>query len=236
MTTVSPIDERGVRAFATRRRGDRARAFRVAARHSRLVRVMRLLIPGSIAAALAVAFLAAQLDPLRMLARLPLDFGSLVVSGSKITMQQPRIAGFTRDSRAYELTARAAAQDVTKPDIIELQGVSGTTEMQDKTVFKLSANNGVYDTKTEMLTLRQDVVLKSSGGLTVYLSEAVVAVHSGNIVSEKPVQVKLPQGTVNANRLEVADSGDVIRFDGDVTMMLTSGSHFLRIGGNLGVP
>ena len=47
---------------------------------------------------------------------------------------------------------------------------------------------------------------------------------------------QLPQGTVNANRLEVADSGDVIRFDGDVTMMLTSGSHFLRIGGNLGVP
>jgi lipopolysaccharide export system protein LptC len=236
LTTVAPTEERGVQAFAMRRPGDRARAFRVARRHSRLVRIMRLLIPGSIAAALAVGLLAAELDPLRMLTKLPVDFGSLVVSGTKITMQQPRIAGFTRDSRAYELTARAAAQDVTKPDTIELQGISGTTEMQDKTVVKLSANNGVYDTKTEMLTLRQEVVLKSSSGLSVYLSEAVVDVHSGNIVSDKPVEVKLQQGTVKSNRLEVADSGDVIRFDGEVTMMLSSGSHILHIGGNLGVP
>jgi lipopolysaccharide export system protein LptC len=233
LTTVSPIEERGVQAIAMRRQGDRARAFRIARRHSRLVRIMRLLIPAGIAAALAVGLLAAELDPLRMLTKLPVDFGSLVVSGTKITMQAPRIAGFTRDSRAYELTARAAAQDVTKPDTIELQGVSGTTEMQDKTVFKLSANNGVYNTKTETLTLRQEVVLKSSGGLAVYLSEAVVDVHSGNIVSDKPVEVKLQQGTVNANRLEVADSGDLIRFDGEVTMMLTSGSHILHIGGNL---
>ena len=231
MTTVAPIEERGVHAFAMRRQGDRARAFRVARRHSRYVRVLRLLIPGSIAAALAVALLAAEVDPLRMLTKLPVDFGSLVVSGTKITMQQPRIAGFTRDSRAYELTARAAAQDVTKPDMIELQGISGTTEMQDKTVVKIGEQRCLY-TKTEMHA-RQEVVLKSSGGLAVYLSEAVVDVHSGNIVSDKPVEVNLQQGTVNANRLEVADSGDVIRFDGEVTMLLTSGSHILHIGGNL---
>jgi lipopolysaccharide export system protein LptC len=233
---VSPVEERDMTAFALRRPGDRARAFRVARRHSRQVRILRLLIPGSIAGSIAVAMLIAELDPLRMLTKLPLDFGSLVVSGNKITMQQPRIAGFTRDGRAYELTARAAAQDVTKPDTIELQGVSGSSEMADKTVFHLSAANGVFDTKAEMLTLRQDVVLKSSAGLAVYLSEAVVDVHSGNVVSEKPVAVKMPTGTVNANRLEVAGSGDIIRFDGDVTMMLSSGGHFVSLGGNRGVP
>ena len=63
-------------------------------------------------------------NPLRMLGKLPVDIGNLVISGTKITMEQPHLSGFTRDARAYELTADAAAQDLTKPDIVELQATS----------------------------------------------------------------------------------------------------------------
>ena len=35
-----------------------------------------------------------------------------------------------------------------------------------------------------------------------------------------PVQVKMPQGTINANHLEVSDSGSLISFLGGVTMVL----------------
>ena len=72
------------------------------------------------------------IKPLRMLAKLPVDVGNLVVSGTKITMQQPRIAGFTRDQRQYEMTAQAAAQDLTNPDVVELQGIQARMEMKDK--------------------------------------------------------------------------------------------------------
>ena len=170
-----------------------------------------------------------------MLAKLPVDFSSLVVSGTKITMQQPRIAGFTKDSRPYEMTARAAAQDVANPDTIELQGLHGKTEMPDKAVFEMTADSGIYDSKAEMLTLRQNVVLKSSGGFEVYLSEAVVDVHNSNMVSEKPVEVRMQQGTIKANRMEVVDAGDVIRFGGGVTMVMTSGQA-MHLGGKLGAP
>jgi lipopolysaccharide export system protein LptC len=239
MASLSPLDERGLGAFAVLRQGDRTRAFRRAKRHSRWIRFMRFAIPGSIALVGAVALLMTRFEPLQMLtglSGLPVDIGSLVISGTKITMQQPRIAGFTRDSRPYELTAHAAAQDVTKPDTIELQGLSGTTEMADHTVFSLTAASGIYDTKADRLMLQKDVVLKSSGGLAVRLSEAMVDIKNGNVVSDKPVQVDLAQGTVSANRLEVAESGDVIRFDGEVTMVLSSGNRFLHLGGNLGVP
>jgi len=226
-----------VGGFAVRRQGDRAGAFLRAKRHSRRVRWLRLALPG-LALLVAGLPLAAQLEPLRMLTRLPgsVDLGSLVISGNKITMQQPRIAGFTRDARPYELSAQAAAQDVTKPDTIELQGVAGTTEMADHTVFSLSAANGVYDTKSDQLMLQKDVLLTSTAELAVRLSEAVVDVKSGNVVSDKPVQVELPQGTVNADRLEVAESGDVVRFEGDVTMVLKSANRSFHIGGDLGVP
>jgi lipopolysaccharide export system protein LptC len=171
-----------------------------------------------------------------MLTALPVDFSGLVVSGTKITMQAPRIAGFTKDSRPYELTARAAAQDITHPDAIELQGLHGKSEMQDKSVFEMTADSGVYDSKAEVLTLRQNIVMKSTSGFEVYLSEAVVDIHSSNVVSEKPVEVRMQQGVINANRMEVVDSGEVIRFGGGVTMVTTAGGQAMRLSGKPGVP
>jgi lipopolysaccharide export system protein LptC len=235
LTIASPIDQRA-HGYTVIRRRDGARAFRNAMRHSRHVRFLRLAIPAGIVAAIAFSFLAAQLNPLRMLTALPVDFSSLVVSGTKITMQQPRIAGFTNDSRPYELTARAAAQDVANPDMIELQGLRGKTEMPDKSVFEMTADSGIYDSKAEMLTLRQNIVFKSSGGFEAYLSEAVVDVHSSNIVSEKPVEVRMQQGTINANRLEVVDSGSEVRFGGGVSMVMTSGSQAMHLDGKPGRP
>jgi lipopolysaccharide export system protein LptC len=235
LTIASPIDQRP-HGYPMTRRVDGARAFRKAMRHSRGVRVLRLAIPAGIAVAVAGGILAAHFDPVRMLTALPVDFSSLVVSGTKITMQQPRIAGFTSDSRPYELTARAAAQDVTNPDTIELQHLHGKSQMPDKSEFDMAADNGVYDSKAEMLTLRQNVVFKSSGGFEVYLSEAVIDVHSSNLVSEKPVEVRMVNGTIKANRMEVVESGNEIRFSGGVTFVMTSSNSVMHLDGKLGVP
>jgi lipopolysaccharide export system protein LptC len=72
--------------------------------------------------------------------------GNLGIQGSKITMQLPKIAGFTRDSRAYELTAENAVQDIAAPDVVELQNLRAKMEMQDKDVVNLTAKAGTYNT------------------------------------------------------------------------------------------
>jgi lipopolysaccharide export system protein LptC len=232
LTIASPIDQRATHGYTVTSRSDGARLFRKAMRHSRTVRLVRLAIPVMILGAGAAALVAAQFNPLRMLTTLPVDFGSLVVSGTKITMQAPRIAGYTRDGRPYELTAHAAAQDFTKPNTIELQGIHGNSQMQDQTVLDLTADGGLYDSKAEILTLRQNVILKSTSGFEVYLSEAVVDVHSSNVVSEKPVEVRMQQGIINANRMEVVDSGDTIRFGNGVTVnMKSSSNHVMHLSG-----
>jgi len=53
------------------------------------------------------------------------------------------------------------------------------------------------------------------------LSEALVDTRKGNVESQHPVAVKMLQGTLNANRLEVVDSGDLLRFTDGVNMELT---------------
>ena len=71
-----------------------------------------------------------------------------------------------------------------------------------------------------MLTLNDNIVLVSSTGYEGRLSEAVIDMKKGNVVSEKPVWVKLLNGFLNAKRLEVVDNGAVLRFDGGVAMTL----------------
>ncbi len=223
VTAVSQIHEHGLRAYKATGRIDGERMFRAAMRHSRFVRLLRVTIPvGLVVGGVAAIVVATWLDPLRALARLPVNLGGLVVSGTKITMQAPRLAGFTRDQRSYVVVARAAAQDVTNPDLLELQDIDATMEMPDGQ-FKVVARAGLYNNKTEMLKLQQNIVVTSSA-YEAYLSEALVNVRTNHIVSERPVEVKMLQGTINANRLEMLNSGEIIRFERGVDVLLVGES------------
>jgi len=204
-------------------RGDGERAFRSARRHSRAVRILRVAIPLAVVLGFTGIFLITYFNPLRLLAKLPVDVGNLVVSGTKITMEHPRLSGFTGDARAYELSADAAKQDLTKPDLIELRNIRAKVQMQDKSTMEMSATAGIYDSKGETIKLDQNIVLSSSTGYRGRLSQATVDIRKGNVLSEQPVEVDLLQGTLNANRLEIVDSGDLVRFDGGVKMILMLG-------------
>lgn len=201
-------------------RGDSARAFRAARRHSRLVRIMRVAIPIAVVAGLAGISLVTYLNPLRMLTKLPIDISDLVVNGSKVTMEQPRLSGFTSDARAYELSADAAAQDFTRPDLVELRHLRAKVEMQDKTSIEMSAVTGLYDSKSETIKLERDIRLSSSNGYKGRLSKATVDIRKGNVSSDQPVELELLQGTLNANKLDITESGDLVRFHGGVTMIM----------------
>jgi lipopolysaccharide export system protein LptC len=185
---------------------------------------LRLAIPVVLILAFGTVWLVSWLDPLRVLARLPTDSGKLVVSGTKLTMQAPKLTGYTRDGRWYELLADAAAQDITKPSIVELQGLRSKLEAEDKSVLNLTAKDGLFDRKTGMLTLSRNIVLESTTGFTVHLSEAVVDTGSGNIVSNKPVEVQMLQGTLKAKRMDVTNAGEVVEFGGGVVMDLIAGA------------
>ena len=213
-------DPEAVRAYWNMSRGDSARAFRAARRHSRLVRFLRIALPVSVVLVTVGMALLTWLNPLRMLVALPVNINDLVVSGTKITMEQPRVNGFTKDQRAYEFTAEAAAQDLTKPDIVELRNINAKVEMGDKSTMNMKAATGVYDTKREVLKLEGKILLTSTNGNTGKLTEATVDVRKGNVVSDSPVELEMLQGILNANKLEVIDSGTLIRFHGGVSMVL----------------
>jgi lipopolysaccharide export system protein LptC len=191
---------------------DVERTVRSAGRHSLLVRVVRIGIPAAIVLAIGGYVLFNYFNPMNVLAALPSVSGKLAVQGSKITMELPRIAGVTRDKRAYQLTAETAIQDITKPDQIEMQNLRAEMEMPDADIIIITAKSGTYLPKGDTMTLRDHVVVTSTQGYNAKMREAVVDMKKGHVVSEQPVEVKMPAGLITANGMEIIDSGDVVRF------------------------
>jgi lipopolysaccharide export system protein LptC len=93
-------------------------------------------------------------------------------------------------------------------------------EMQDKDVVQVTANAGTYNTKADRIVLRDQIVVTSQQGYKALLREAAVEMKKGNVVSELPVDITLPNGTLKANRMEITDSGEVIRFERGVVLDL----------------
>ncbi len=213
-------DPRTAHTYWTMGRADAALAFRVARRHSRIVRILRIAIPAGVVLGLTVVFLLTYFNPARMFTKLPVDIGHLVVSGTKITMEKPRLTGFTHDARVYDLTAKAAAQDLTKPNLVELSDIRAKLQMQGNGTMQLTADTGLYNSKLETLKLDKNIVLTSSTGYQSWLSEAAIDIRKGHVLSTHPVKVKMLQGTLNAKGLEITNSGEVVHFVGGVDMVL----------------
>ncbi len=148
-----------------------------------------------------------------------------MLSGNKLTMEAPKLSGFTRDGRAYSISAKAATQDLTKPHLVELSEVEARLVQPDKSTTELTAKSGTYDSKDERIHLTGGIKLNSSAGYKGTLKEAMVEVRKGRVVSEQPVDFAFKDGnndgTIRGDRLEIQDNGARIRLEGGVVMIFT---------------
>ena len=193
----------------------------MAARHSRMVRLLRVAVPAAVILAMTAIVFVSVFNPFRMLLpQLPLDMGNLVVSGTKITMESPHLSGYSTDQRPYELWAKTATQDLTDPDHVDLKTLRAKVLMEDQTTVTMDARNGLFDSKQQLLDLHKDIFLQSSSGYEARLTQAFVDIGKGSVTSEEHVDVKLLNGTLTADKLRITGGGEVVRFEGNVVMNL----------------
>ena len=102
---------------------------------------------------------------------------------------------------------------------------------QDSISYETTAQNGVYNHRTEMLILQNNVVVTSSDGSRARLSEAVIDIRGRKMISEKPVEVKGLEWTLSGNRVEITEGGALIRFDRGMTMTLMPARNAARADG-----
>ena len=196
----------------------RQAAFRAARRHTRWVHILRRTIP--IAAVLAVLGVVVTpfLSPMRGLASVSLD--SVGISGGKVRMEAPRLTGYRKDNRPYEVTAAAALQNIRNPTQVELETLIARLQVEREGWVTVNAKTGLFDTQKEKLRLVDDVRVRTETGYDIRMRTADVDFKGGTVVSKEPVEVELGTATVDANSVDVKDNGAMISFEGRVRVLI----------------
>ena len=197
-----------------------AATFAAARRHSNFVRFMRRGLPVAMGISIVALVIVPLLNPLRNLPGL--SIGPVKLSGSKVTMELPKLTGFRKDAKPYEVTATSALQDIRKPNVIELVEMKARLQLESDGWANLDSKSGVFDTQKEQLKLTGDVRLKTDTGYDARLKSADIDFKAGTVISREPVKVSINNGstTVDADQLDVTDNGKVMVFSGRVTVLI----------------
>ncbi len=194
-------------AQALRRRA----AFGAARRHTRLVHILRRVIPVAALALVVIPFLAPLGGKLANV-----SVSSVGITGGKVRMETPKLSGYRKDNRPYQVTAVNAFQEIKNPTQIELQSLTARIQMEREGMVTVNAKTGLFDTQKEKLRLVDDVKIRTESGHDMQMRVADVDFKSGTVVSKEPVKVSLGETTVDANTLDVKNNGELIVFEGRV--------------------
>ena len=131
----------------------RSKAFLEANQHSGRVRFLkRAIVLASAAAFLGLAGVT-FFDPFGKLPQ-GVSVGQTTLDGTRITMELPKLSGFRKDGRAYEVRAASGVQDIKTPKIIELRQIEARVAIGPADSVNASAPIGVLDSGRDFLQLR----------------------------------------------------------------------------------
>lgn len=199
-----------------------SKAFAAARRHSRLVRLLRVLLP--LAAAFAViAFIA--IGRFALPEGVDLSAARLSVTRNSIIMENPHLTGFSGDNREYSVAADRAIQALTTPDQVRLEAVEARFVAAGERAMTLTAASGEYDHGEGTLRLLGSVTVDTSDGYAVRMTDADIDFRAGTMSSRNPVSVRYHDSAINAGHVVITESGKVIVFDDGVRTLLMPPKH-----------
>ncbi|MEW5423386.1 LPS export ABC transporter periplasmic protein LptC [Amorphus sp. 3PC139-8] len=206
------LDQPNDRAAGARRERQR----RAARRHTRLVKTLRLVLPLTGLAIVVVTFGMAAVQSF-----LPIPgIGSINVTSEGLEMNDPNLAGRLNDGRAYHVRAGKAVQSFADTSRIALTDLVATLAESDDQTVTMNSRSGLFDTDDEWLTLNDGIVLTTTDGYKVDLSNATLDFKAGSMVSDEPVNITSEKFDLSANSVDIQDEGKVVRFVGDVHLTL----------------
>ncbi|QEL23575.1 lipopolysaccharide-assembly, LptC-related protein [Bosea sp. F3-2] len=197
----------------------RRAAFAAARRHTRAVHILRKLIPLTAVTLVLALVVIPFLNPLRgKLANVSVS--SVGITGGKVRMETPKLSGYRKNNRPYQVTAENAFQEIKNPTQIELQTLTARIQMEREGWVTVNAKTGLFDTQKEKLRLVDDVKVRTESGHDMQMKTADVDFKSGAVTSQEPVKVSLGETTVDANTLDVKNNGELIAFEGRVRVFI----------------
>ncbi|HVY42282.1 MAG TPA: LPS export ABC transporter periplasmic protein LptC [Hyphomicrobiaceae bacterium] len=197
---------------------ERLMAFRKARRHTWIVRTLKLVLPG--AAVLSVVVYGALVLLVVGLRPKNFDPGTMRISSENLVMENPKYDGYGKDGTRYQVRARNAVTDLKMSGPVRLNDIDGDLVQQTGTLTKVTANWGLLDQKKNELELYEKINIDSSNGMTARLTRATIYTKENRVISNEPVVVEMPTGTVRGKTMSMNTKSRQVTFDGDVSVRL----------------
>jgi len=207
---------------------ERERAFRKAARHTSLVKLLRLGLP--VGALACLLFWGVTLGVGFKFGRGHLRVGELEVTPDDLTMKNPSYFGQTKDGGHYEVRAKKAILEFNHEGPIKLIDIDGDLVQTNAVVTKLKAKHGLLDNAKNELELFDGIDIAASSGLKARLTRAMIYAKENRIVSKEPVAVSTPTGRVTGAAMTMRTDTHEATFVGHVTAHLEAAAAQAAVG------
>ncbi|TDH38073.1 LPS export ABC transporter periplasmic protein LptC [Pseudohoeflea suaedae] len=193
------------------------REYRRALQHSRTVRRLKIALPVA-SAVLILGFVAVSW--VSSIVPEGVVVASTSIEDGKLVMHRPILTGENGNNQNYELKADRALQDLTSPNLIELENISADVPVSEGVTAKLEAESGLFDREGETMTFDKPFTVTTSSGMKASLQDASIDIKGGAMSTDKPVNIKLPEGVVDAQSMRMADKGNTIVLEKRVRMTI----------------
>jgi lipopolysaccharide export system protein LptC len=188
----------------------RSEMFRTAELHSRRVRVLKVALP-SLAVIMAGAFLFQTYRSTPSDVAVTAD-DSAVTEG-KLVMSNPRLEGFTTESRPYSVSALRAVQDIADEAVIELQEIAASLPIDAERSASVKTARGLFDQTKNLLTIDYPIDITTSDGAVARLASALIDMSSGRMTTNKPVSIHYKTASISSDAMSVEQNGKVVVFE-----------------------
>ena len=212
------MDMRGRAVAGAASASERVRAFKIAGRHTHLVKALRVTLP-VLAVGICLSYAITlkgswQVGPGR------LDVGQVELTPDDMTMKNPKYFGVNKDGSRYEVRAKRAVLELNAKAPIKLMEIEGDLVQPSNVVTKIKSKNGLLDNNKGELELYDGIEIDASNGMRARMSRATVYSKEHRVVSKEPVHLTMPTGTVRGASMTMKTDTKETTLVGDVAVNL----------------
>jgi len=176
----------------------------------RFVRFMKFVLP--VGAMALVGLIAAWPQLMKRDTGFRLSYSSIGSQEMALVMNNPRFRGSDSSNQPYMVTADRAIQDPNDSKQVTLDKVAADITLNNGGWLSLTANTGVYNNNSRLLTLHGDINVFSDRGYEFHGITAEIDLATGVMASDDKVWGHASLGSIRANGMRVYDKGKAIVF------------------------
>lgn len=188
--------------------------------HDRMVRAAKRVLPaiiGALVAILAIAPLAKRNEISFLLSKDKVDLASERMRASEAVYR-----GEDGKGRPFSLRAGSAIQKSSSVPVVQLQELSARILLDDGPAL-LRTPNAAYDMDSDRIRVPGALLFETGDGYRMTTRGVGVDLKTRRMVSDSPVEGRVPVGTFSANRMVADLDARTVRLEGRARLHIKQG-------------